>query len=397
MNLPTWDQKISVLHVIESLARGGAERRLVNDLTYLAEEGVENHVAFVLPAEDLRAEIESLGVPVYPLGLRGRQHLPAALLRLRRLVRRTQPHILHTQLFFADLLGRLAAKRFLSPRQTQLPRVVSTAQNTIYEPDWRPYSNSPKRLWLDRLTARRCVDHCVAVSEHAKRSTIRWIGYRPEDVTVIYNTVDPGRFVPMTQEERNTLRGELGLSPEDFVLFGAGRLVPEKGFQVMFRALAKFSSQRPGIRFILAGGGPGEGDLKALHRDLGLGDRVRFLGVRTDLHRILQAGDLFLFSSLCCEGLPVAPLEAMALGVPCLASHVEPIGEIIEEGRTGYLFAPGDAEDLGRTLTRLASQRDEQSKVARAARESILARFDARQGAKKLAACYRSLLEGRPA
>jgi glycosyltransferase involved in cell wall biosynthesis len=222
------------------------------------------------------------------------------------------------------------------------------------------------------------------------------MGYRPEQVTVIHNTVDARRFVLMGKEEREALRAELGLSPEDFVLVGAGRLVPEKGFDVILRALARFSSQVPRARLLLAGGGPGEEDLRVLQRALALGGRARFLGVRADLHRILQAGDIFIFSSLCCEGFPVVPLEAMALSVPCLASQVEPIGEMIEEGRTGYLFPPGDVEALGRALTHLAPREEERSEVARAAREAVLTRFDAREGARRLAACYRSLLRERP-
>lgn len=373
---------LRVLQVIESLSRGGAERRLVNDLTYLGGQGVESRVVHVLPADDLRPEVEALGVPVEWLEVSGPREIPRGVLRLRKIIRDFRPDLVHAQLFFADLCARLAG------RWAGRVSVITTIQNTMYEPDWEPFYDQRRRLRVDRFTARRFCRHAVAVSEHAKRSAVRLLGFRENQVTVIHNNVDTARFAAPDPELRRAARAELDVGPGEFVLVSAARFVPQKGFAVMIRAMPALLREVPGARLFLAGGGPEEDGLRGLCRSLGLGDRAVFLGVRDDTHRLFPGADVFLFASLASEGFPLVPLEALAQGVPVVSSRIEPMGELIEDGVTGLFSPPGDAEALARAVARLARDAAFRESIARAGRERVLERFSAQRGARLLADCY---------
>jgi glycosyltransferase involved in cell wall biosynthesis len=378
---------LRVLQVIESLSRGGAERRLVNDLTYLAREGVESRVVYIFPAADLRPEIEALGVSAEWLGVSRPRDLARGILRLKKLIQADRPDVIHTQLFYGDLCARLAG------RWAGIAPVMATLQNSMYEPDWEPFYDQSRRLQVDRFTARRFCHHAVAVSEHVKRSSVRLLGFREEQVTVIHNSVDTARFAAPDPELRHAVRSELGVAPEEFALVSAARFVPQKGFAVMVRAMASLLREISHARLYLAGGGPDERNLRGLCRSLGLEGRVVFLGVRNDLHRLLPMADVFLFASLASEGFPLVPLEAMALGVPVVSCRIEPIGELIEDGLTGLLVPPGDAEALAQAVARLARDEGLRKTIAEAGRRRVHESFNARRSARQLAECYRMLCD----
>jgi glycosyltransferase involved in cell wall biosynthesis len=361
----TSSESLRVLHIIESLSRGGAERRLVNDLTYLLNEGIENRVAHVLPADDLRLEIEALGVPVEWLGISGPRQLPTGILRLRKVIRSFRPDVVHAQLFLADVCTRLAA--LLAGR---VP-VITSIQNTMYEPECARFYDSTWRLRIDRFTATRMCCHAVAVSDYTAQSAMTRLGFRAEQISLIHNSVDTARFSSADAESKRAARNELGAEAGDFVLVSAARLVPPKGFPVLVRAMAPLLREVPNARLFLAGKGPDEGELRNLARSLNLGDRVVFLGVRDDLHRVFLGSDIFLFGSLACEGFPLAPLEVMALEIPVVASRNRPMEEIIEDGVTGVLFPPGDPEALARSVARLAREESLRKSIAEAGRRRV--------------------------
>lgn len=376
---------LRVLQVIESLSRGGAERRLVNDLAYLAGEAVESRVVHVLPADDLKPEVEALGVDTEWLGVSGPRDIPKGVYRLREIIRKRRPDIVHAQLFYADVCARLAG------RWAGRVPVMTSIQNTMYEPDWKGFYDQRKRLRVDRFTAKRLCHHAVAVSRHAKRSAVRLLGFREDRVTVIHNTVDTARFAAPDPALRRAVRAELGAAPDEFVLASAARFVPQKGFAVMVRAMEKLQPAVPRARLYLAGGGEEEESLRGLSRSLILGDRVVFLGVRDDTHRVFQAADAVLFASLASEGFPLVPLEAMALGVPVVASRIEPMGELLEDGATGLLFTPGDPDALAGVLAGLARDEARRTAIAEAGRRRVHEHFSAIAGARLLAACYREV------
>ncbi len=386
--LSSWpDRTFRVLQVVESLARGGAERRLVNDLTYLRKLGVDSRIIHVLPADNLRGEIESLGYRVEWLGVSGPRGLPRGIVRLKRLIRSYQPDIIHSQLFFANICARFAGML-----AKDVP-VMTSIQNTMYEPDWKGFYDQRKRLVLDRFTSKRYCHHAVAVSHHAKESAVRFLGFNKERVTVIHNTVDTALFKTPIPEARKTARTLLGVSPNEFAIVSAARFVPQKGFHIAVMAMPSLLRQVPGARLFLAGGGEEEPRLRSLCRELKLDSCVQFLGVRNDIHQLFQGADAFVFTSLASEGFPLVPLEAMALNVPVVASRIEPMREMINHGESGLLFSPGDPDDLALAITELAADESRKSQIAEAGRRRAENDFDAERGASRLAVCYRMVAD----
>lgn len=384
----SWPERtFRVLQIIESLSRGGAERRLVNDLTYLRKLGIDSRIVHVLPADDLRGEIESLGYTVEWLGVSGPRDLPRGIVRLKRLIRSYQPDIVHSQLFFANICAR-----FGGMLARGVP-VMTSIQNTMYEPDWKGFYDQRKRLILDRFTSKRYCHHAVAVSHHAKESAVRFLGFKKEQVTVIHNTVDTARFKMPISEPRKAGRALLEVSPNEFAIVSAARFVSQKGFHIAVMAMPSLLRQVPSARLFLAGGGEEEPRLRSLCRELKLDDRVQFLGVRDDIHRLFQGADAFVFASLASEGFPLVPLEAMALKVPVVASRIEPMGEMIDHGESGLLFSPGDPDDLALALTELAKDEGRKSRIAEAGCGRAHHEFDAEKGASRLAACYRMVVD----
>lgn len=375
--------KIRVLHVIESLRRGGAERRLLNDLRYLDGRRFENYLCHLFPARDLGSEAEALRIPVYGLDLKGPRQIARGVRRLTRLIRQLRPHIVHSQLFCADVCSRLAG------RMGGARKVISTIQSSCYEPS---VYFSHKRRWLDLITGRLFSHGFIAVSEFVKASTVKHLGFRPEMIEVIPNSVDLTRFSRVEEGEVAALRGALGLNCRGPVLLAVSSLVRGKGVDVLIRAMEEVLARHPGAFLLLAGEGPQEGDLRALAAELSIEERVHFIGLREDVPQLLKLSDLFVFASLS-EGLPVTLLEAMAAERPCVASRIEPVEELIRDGDNGYLFEPGDPAALARAISRALENPDLGLTLARRGRLLVEERFEAASNARRLGEFYLRVLE----
>lgn len=176
----------------------------------------------------------------------------------------------------------------------------------------------------------------------------------------------------------------------------AGRLVPLKGIVYAVRAIAGLCGAFPGLRLEIAGSGPERARLADEARAWGIAERVTFLGWQPDLRALLPTWDVFLHPSLE-EGFPVAVLEAMASGIPVVASAVGGVPELVEDGRTGWLVPPGDAGALGERLGQLLSDGSARRAMGAAARQRVRHNFTVDRMVDEIAAIYADLLEGRPA
>jgi glycosyltransferase involved in cell wall biosynthesis len=348
-----------VVLLTTSLSRGGAETQVALLAVALRERGWTVHVVSLVEPDAFQTELAHAGVEVHSLGMKPGRPDPRGAARLAAILRRVRPVVLHSHLFHANMMGRLA--RLVFP----IPRVISTihslAESSRHSPDVR---------WRDRMyrmtdsLADCTVAVCQAVAErHAAAGAVR-----PEKLRVVPNGVDTSRFRP-DETRRALMRGEMGAQGE-FIWLVAGRLMWKKDYPTLLRAAARL----PGCKLWIAGTGPLDGELQAMARDLNVG--VRFLGVREDLPALMNAADGLVLSSVV-EGMPMVLLEAAASGLPVVATSVGGSGEVVADSRTGFLTPCGDAEALARAMARLAALPEQaRREMGQTARAIVMERFD---------------------
>jgi glycosyltransferase involved in cell wall biosynthesis len=378
---------LTIVHLIEGLGRGGAERRLVNDVKYLDKARFRNIVCTLGPPHHLVPEIRSLGIPVHCLDSSSSASPMKRFSRLIRLLRRHRADILHTQLFRADIYGRLA-------RLVCRPMIViTTLQGSEHEPGTE-YLYSAKRRLAHSLTG-ICNDAFVAVSAFVKESAMRNLRLSADRIRIIPNSVDIEEFPNIRQGNANGKREELGISPQERVILTVGRLDPPKGHRFLFLAAGEILRAFPELKLLVVGDGPSRSSLEALARELGIAEKVVFTGVRPDVRELLSLADVFVLPTLS-EGMPVTLLESLASGVPAVASRIGPTEEVIEDGVNGLLVPPRSPEALADAVLVLLRNSERAQAMAERGRLLVHEKFSARGCAEALTGLYLSLAEERP-
>lgn len=368
-----------VLHLIDGFGIGGAQQRYFNDLEYLGAP-FEHWPCAVFGEVGDGVQGAHLGLPMRTLGARHLRELPLALAALSKQLRATPAiRLVHTQLFSADIIGRVAG------RLRGIP-VVTTVQSAIYEPDSGLYSGW--RHTVDRATVGMTA-RVVAVSEFVRQSVHRRLGVPLEKIVVIPNTVNTSRIVS-DASRRLHARAELQLDDETFAWLNVGRLHAAKGLLGLFNAFAALPASGRDSVLLIAGRGPQHDELVARANALGIASRVRLLGERADVLSLLDACDGFVFPSLS-EGLPVSLVEAMAMSKPCVVSAIGPHQECIVDGESGLLVPPRDDQALAAVMGVVQRDAAYASALGTAARRRAEAVFDARHGARALTDLYASL------
>jgi glycosyltransferase involved in cell wall biosynthesis len=240
---------------------------------------------------------------------------------------------------------------------------------------------------LDRWALRR-YERVICVSEDLA-DACRQFGVAQNRIAQIDNAIDTAEFARSRTipEAKESLRW-----PPTRLLIGAvGRLAPEKGFDLLIRAAAKLIADGRDIGLAIAGDGPEHANLERLIHELGIADRVRLLGFVSDPIAFYEAMDLYALSSLR-EGLPNVLLEAMALGVPVVATDVAGVPRLISDGSNGLLSPPGDLGGLIDAITRLIDDSQLRHRLAVVARDTVVSRFSFAARMAKVAALYDDLL-----
>lgn len=362
---------LRVAHVIETLGVGGAER-LVTDVVRRLDRGRFESRVFPLDEPlDLRAEIESAGVAVDPVLAPPRRRPVACLRGLARRLRQFGPGLVHTHLYYGNVMGRIAA------RLAGGVSVVTTLHNPDYTFEARNTMLFRGRKILDRVTGSRNAA-LVAVSRAVAEDFQRHMGWR--NIRVVPNGVDLQAFAPAARGGAAAEWPAPGLR-----LLSVGRLHPQKGHRVLLDAIGRAREAGTPLSLLVAGEGAERAALEAQAGALGLQGQVRLAG-RRDVHALLASADVFVFPSLY-EAVGIALLEAMASGLPVVASRTGGIPEVVEDGVSGILVAPGDAEDLARALVSLDRDPERRRRLGAAARARAEA-FDIRVTVRALEDLY---------
>jgi glycosyltransferase involved in cell wall biosynthesis len=368
-----------VLIVIKGLGRGGAEQLLVSGAPYLDRERFHYQFAYLLPWKDsLVGELSGLGLPVHCLrGDRGAGWVG----RLRALVAQTGIELIHAHSPVAAAAARVATGR--------ATRIVYTEHNV-----WSRYH--PATHAANLLTFPRNA-HVFAVSEEV-RSSVRYPGplraLPMPPVETLHHGLDPAAVAAWGASDHDGPDGgvlaELGIPEGAPVVGNIANFKAAKDHANLLRAAAKVREELPEVRFVLVGQGPLEAQSRRLASELGLDETVVFAGFRTDAPRLAAAFDVFTLSSTY-EGLPIALIEAMALGKPVVVTGVGGTPEVVTDGAQGVVVPPRDPAALADGLLRLLRDAGLRAKMGTLARERAFD-FDIRRAVRRMEQVYAELL-----
>jgi len=324
---------------------GGSEQFLRRLLAGLAPESFRVDVIQLadLPGNPVAMPtIAQAGVRCHPVGpVYGRAGRMLWRL-LRRKVLAGTWDVVHSQHEKSDLLCATL------PHGRQAPGWISSRRDSGFQ-------RSPLVQAAFRLLDHR-FDHVVAPSKSILDDLAR-CGRVPEKrLRLIPNGVDTARFAPMPPDARALGRARLGFEPHHFVLGCVARMVPVKRHHDLIAAFAALSATRPGLRLLLIGDGPAERALQSHAQLAGVGAKVYFLGARQDVDTLLALLDIFVLCSAT-EGMSNALLEAMATGLPVVATAVGGNPELVLDGEVGLLVAPAAPEELAAAIDCLAADR----------------------------------------
>jgi glycosyltransferase involved in cell wall biosynthesis len=370
---------MKILHIITTITRGGAEGHLWELTRNQVLEGHAVTVAYLKGAPERQADFESAGIGVFDLGLR-RYGDPAPLFRLRRLLARLRPDVVHAHMPPAELYARLA---LLGDSRT--PYVVSKHND-------ERFFAGPGSVWLSRWAARRA-SSVIAISDAVRQYMVRRGVHRPARIVTIHYGMDAGPYRAVTPAETGALRAAWGVPPDTFLVGTVARLAPQKALHVLLEGFALYlKSAAVPARLAVVGRGPLEETLKAHAKKLGIESAVVWGGFRSDIPTVMKAFDAFALTSVY-EGFGLVLLEAMAAGKPVVATQVSAIPEVVADGLTGILIPPGEPQALAAALSRLEVREERESLGARGL-ERALSVFDPGTMARKTMSRYSDAVRG---
>jgi len=336
-----------VLHVDSEIPWRGGERQVLELMRRQRRRGDEPHLA--APARSAifsRAHAESF--PVHAVAMRGTWDLVSAA-ALARLHRSLRPDVVHWHAARAHALGAIAAAFAPGPA-----RILSRRVDFLV-----------RRSFGSRILYAQPIDAIAAISSGVRDALIR-SGVDPARIRVIPSGID---LAPFDEPfDRAALRAKLGIAETDVLALQVAALAPHKSQKTLLRAMAVMHPRHPNLRVWIAGEGPLRDALLREHATLGLGESVRFLGFREDVTDLLRAADLFVISSHL-EGLGTSILDAMAAGLPVVATRVGGIPEAVKDGETGILVPPFLPPALAQALSDLAGDPERRARLGEAGRQ----------------------------
>ena len=355
---PPSSRRLKVMLLVPTLDQSGAEKQLVLLACRLPPDEFDVHVVAMTRSGPLAKELADHGVRLTVLGKKWKFD-PFTFWRLRKLIQGEQPDILHTWLFAANAYARLIVGHLMSHR----PKIVVSERCVdVWKSGWQ--------LWLDQKLIGR-TDRLIGNS-HAVAEFYRSIGYPDDIVRVIHNGISIPENVTT---DREALLAELEIPVGSPVIGFIGRMARQKRGEDIVFAMALVAILRPDAHLLMIGEGPERDKLMKFARDIAIDNLVRFTGHRADAAKLLSVMDVFWLASDF-EGLSNSLMEAMAAGVPCIASDIPPNRELVVDGETGFLVRVGDRVGFQQFTDRLLSDAELARRLGDAGRERMRREFN---------------------
>jgi glycosyltransferase involved in cell wall biosynthesis len=370
--------RIKVLLVIRQLIVGGAESQTFELARGLDKDKFEVKVCSLQNGGHFAKKLQAEGIPVHVV--MKRWHYDVTVVpRLISLLRRERPDIVHCVMWTANMWGGL------STRLARVPRLVMSVRSIGIWKSKFHYLTGP--LIFNRANV------VLANSEEVRNYMVQREGVRPGLIKVIYNGVDLIKFGKRFDREAVGLaRRELGLPPDQPVVGIVANLSRQKDYPTLLRAAARVVGQNPEVHFLIVGDGPLRASLEAETARLGLAGRVTFAGQRTDVDRCLAAMDMFVLCSVR-EGFSNALVEAMASGLPVVATRVGGNVDAVMDGVSGLLFEVGDDEAFARHILKLIGNPRGAKAMGEQGRMRVMEEFSMAGYLRRMEALYTDLME----
>lgn len=357
-----------ILEVIDSLTVGGAEKMVL----VLARLLTERHIPFSVVSFDTdwdtpyAVEIRKLGVPVHHFT--GKLFNVCRMERLTRLMHETGADVVHTYLSYANIVGTICGKLAHVP-------VVTSLRSISLEP------YHPVRSRIETWLMRHCCNMVMANGYSVAQAHQARLG---REIQVIQNSVGVGPG--LSPREREKVRAELTGNPEKTIIISVGRLAPPKGYDTLIEAFAQVHTNHPETALVIVGDGQLRKQLEEVIAAKSLQRSVLLTGERDDIARILPAADIYASSSYW-EGMSVAILEAMAAGLPVVATRVGDAPWVLTE-QTGILVAPRQPQELAKALAELVEDKPARLEFGENARKRIESEYSLDQWCDKMLDLY---------
>jgi glycosyltransferase involved in cell wall biosynthesis len=370
-----------ILYVVDGFRLGGAEKKLFEKIRYLDKSQYDIHICNIGPTGPLVTMVNELNVPVAQIQRKHRFDF-LVVSKLVKYLKKEKFDIVQTILFYADFVGAIAAK------VAKVPAVIS----------WETVSHSGNyyhRKWIQRTGykfAMKFVNVIIGVSQETKNSIVVNRNIRAEKIRVIHYGVDNSKFKLLSKDERDKKRAEFQIPEDAFVIAVIARLEPQKGHNVLFDAIENMLNANKKLYLLIAGDGVMSDTLRDRVAQKNNNQYIQILGARDDIQEILNAADLFCLPSIVGEGLPNVILEAMACGLPVLATNVGGASEVVTDTVNGFVVKPNDALQLQEKIEFIMNNRCILSELKNGALSAIKGHFSLSRQLHEFDELYQELL-----
>ena len=371
---PATGKRMKVMLVITGMSMGGAEKVVANLADALAQSGCEVLIVY-LKAKPFQVSPQSPDVRVVCVGINSVFDFFSGYAKFRRIVREFKPDVVHSHMFHATMLTRLARLT------TAIPSMISTAHN----------AHDGGRL---RALAYRATDRLTDISTNVSCEAVEMFvdkGAVPEGRMVpIHNGIAVDKFQPVP-DAREKVRAAFGIAPDCKLYVAAGRLSILKDYPNMFQALVRLPSELE-FKLLIAGDGVLRDSLEKMVSELGLESRVQFLGIRGDVAELMSAADVFVLSSSG-EGFALVVAEAMACECVVVATDCGGVREVL--GDDGFLVPSRDPDALAQALVAASALgKDEATAMGKAARRRVVNMYSFDRAVERWQQFYGNLVGG---
>ena len=366
---------IKVMHILHTLGTAGLQKGVVNIANQLNSNGFEISICCLEQSGVFEERLNS-GAKVFVMNKQpGIDYvLP---MRLARLFRSEGTMIVHTHNFATYLYGALGAGFALSPK------VIHGEHGSLLQPP----DGQPRHLVIRRYLS--CITAAFhTVSADMRNALIRMTGIEPSKIVTILNGIDLAKF---RKTPGSITRMLLGIQPEELVIGTVGRLAQVKNYELLIQAISEASHAGVHPRLLFVGDGPSRSRLESLTEQHHLEKQVLFLGDRSDVPELLNIMDIFVLPSFS-EGLSNSIMEAMAVGIPVIASDVGGNPELVSHGETGFLFPSCDATALTQQILELVEDSEKRHKMGALGQKRMEELFTLDKMIQNYARLYRSVL-----